>query len=100
MDDPTGVHRGQSGGHLPQEGTNLRQAELDPVTHQTEQVMLEIIEDEDEVVPAGIALGVDHLAQSDHIGVDALSQVRDFPEVRQTQLLRRPLRRRSSTKCA
>ena len=62
--------------------------------------MLEIIENEDKIEPARIALGVDDLPQPDHIGVDALSQVRDFPEVRQTQLLRQPLRRRSSTKCA
>jgi hypothetical protein len=36
MDDPTGVHRGQSGRHLPQQGTHLRQAELDPMTQQSE----------------------------------------------------------------
>lgn len=99
MDDAPGVHGGESGGQLPGEGPHLRQGKLDPVPHQPEEVVLEVVENEDEVESVG-GLRVDDLAQPDHVGVDALPEVRDFAVVRQTELVSPPRRPGFSTKRA
>ena len=91
--DPLAVQRRKPGKGFLYDIFGLRKAEADPPGGQAEEVVLEIVENKDDIVPSALGFPEDHLLESDDSGVVHPPKVGDLPIIVYTKLIKRPARR-------
>lgn len=66
---------------LLEDGLDLRRLQPHPTRHEPEEVVLEVVEDHDDIVPTVLALLVHDVVDANHVGVVHFPKVDDLAVV-------------------